>query len=458
MADTVNIGLRIPSIHPSDTDALRSFVLEAEAVGYHSIWVGDHVFYRVDVVDPMTMLTWVAAQTTRVRLGTAVMLTAYRNPVLLAKAASSLDFLSGGRLTLGVSIGGTEAEYNSLGVAMNKRVTHLRENVAIMRKLLGRGGRRVRGQLPPRRGRDDVATASAEAGRTPVVRRQQRGDAAATCGRCDGWVGPGGAPADNFVAGVRRVREFAEEQGRDPDSLGFGKLINVSIDPSRERAFELARAHWNTYYGPNFNVERSAICGEPDAVGAALREFGEAETPEVTLILEPSNLDLDQLHLLAETMGSRARERSMTMDEGLVGIVEAGEPLRLATGFEFTEGPLWAPEGHWLFVTSAPAGIYKLVPGGEPEVARENSDQSNGMTYDLQGRVLVCEMESRQVQRWESDGSFTAMATHWDGQAAEPAQRRHLRVQRRHLLHGPRPAHGAAREGAVHQRHLPHRP
>ena len=80
MADTVNIGLRIPSIHPSDTDALRSFVLEAEAVGYHSIWVGDHVFYRVDVVDPMTMLTWVAAQTTRVRLGTAVMLTGLPKP------------------------------------------------------------------------------------------------------------------------------------------------------------------------------------------------------------------------------------------------------------------------------------------------------------------------------------------------------------------------------------------
>ena len=91
MADTVNIGLRIPSIHPSDVDALRSFVLEAEALGYHSIWVGDHVFYRVDVVDPLTMLTWVAAQTTRVRLGTAVMLTAYRNPVLLAKTG----FLTG---------------------------------------------------------------------------------------------------------------------------------------------------------------------------------------------------------------------------------------------------------------------------------------------------------------------------------------------------------------------------
>ena len=303
MADTVNIGLRIPSIHPCDTDALRSFVLEAEALGFHSIWVGDHVFYRVDILDPLTMLTWVAAQTTRVRLGTAVMLTAYRNPVLLAKAASSLDHLSGGRLTLGVSIGGTEAEYNSLGVAMNKRVTHLRENVAIMRKLWaeedveyeGHFHRIEGGTMTPRPAQKPGVPLWFGGNSEPMQRR--------LAGIADGWIGPGGAPADNFVAGVRRVREAAAEQGRDPDTLGFGKLVNVSIDPSRERALALARAHWNTYYGPNFNVERSAICGEPEEVGAALREFGEAETPEVTLAIEISNLDLGQLHMLAETMG-----------------------------------------------------------------------------------------------------------------------------------------------------------
>ena len=309
MADTVNIGLRIPSIHPCDTDALRSFVLEAESLGYHSIWVGDHVFYRVDILDPITMLTWVAAQTTRVRLGTAVMLTAYRNPVLLAKAASSLDHLSAGRLTLGISIGGTESEYNSLGVAMNKRVTHLRESVAIMRRLWaeeaveyeGNFHRIEGGTMTPR----PAQTLRPETrpgvplwfgGNSEPMQRRLAGIA-------DGWVGPGGAPADNFVAGVSRVREAAREHGRDPDSLGFGKLINVSIDRNRERALALARAHWNTYYGPNFNVERSAICGEPDQVAAALREFGKAQTPEVTLILEPSTLDLEQLQLLAETLG-----------------------------------------------------------------------------------------------------------------------------------------------------------
>ncbi len=103
------------------------------------------------------------------------------------------------------------------------------------------------------------------------------------------------------------------------------------------------------------------------------------------------------------------------MSDGLAGIVEAGEPQQLATGFVFTEGPLWVHEGYWLFVDVRTSNVYKLVPGGEAEVVRANSDQSNGMTYDMRGRILVCEMESRQVQRWESDGSLTPIATHWDG-------------------------------------------
>ena len=94
MAGIVNIGLRISSVHPTNVEAVRRFILEAENLGYHSIWVGDHVYYRVDVVEPLVLLTWAAAQTSRVRLGTAVMLTAYRNPVTLAKTASSIDYLS----------------------------------------------------------------------------------------------------------------------------------------------------------------------------------------------------------------------------------------------------------------------------------------------------------------------------------------------------------------------------
>src|SRR5207248_9810439 len=121
-------------------DAVRSFVVEAESLGFDSIWAGDHVFYRADVLQPLELLPWAAAVTTRVRLGTAVMLTSYLNPVLLAKAAASLDYLSGGRLTLGLSIGGSEAEYRSIGVPMQERVGRLVEGVKIMRRLWSEDG------------------------------------------------------------------------------------------------------------------------------------------------------------------------------------------------------------------------------------------------------------------------------------------------------------------------------
>lgn len=103
------------------------------------------------------------------------------------------------------------------------------------------------------------------------------------------------------------------------------------------------------------------------------------------------------------------------MDEGLRDIVESAEAERLATGFEFTEGPLWYSAGYWVFVDIRTSRIYKLTPGGEPEVIRENSDQANGMTFDLQGRLLMCEMESRQLNRWEDDGSFTSLFNSWNG-------------------------------------------
>lgn len=99
----------------------------------------------------------------------------------------------------------------------------------------------------------------------------------------------------------------------------------------------------------------------------------------------------------------------------LADIVESPEAERLATGFEFTEGPLWHPDGYLLFVDIRRSQIFKLVPGGKPELIREHSGESNGMTFDAQGRVVICEMANRRVTRMEADGSFTVLADRWDG-------------------------------------------
>ncbi|MCY3543859.1 MAG: SMP-30/gluconolactonase/LRE family protein [Chloroflexi bacterium] len=103
------------------------------------------------------------------------------------------------------------------------------------------------------------------------------------------------------------------------------------------------------------------------------------------------------------------------MANGLSNIVESGEAERLATGFVFTEGPLWHPDGYLLFVDIRRSQIFRLVPGEEPTIIRENSGESNGMTFDAQGRVVICEMVNRRVTRMESDGSYTPIAETSEG-------------------------------------------
>ena len=300
MAKKVNVGVRIPAIHPYDPGAVSEYVKEAEAQGFHSVWVGDHVFYRVDVPQPLTMLTWVAALTSRVRLGTAIMLTAYLNPVLLAKTAATLDYLSGGRLTLGISLGGTDAEYNSLGVPIKQRVSRLVENVEIVRKLWaeddvtyeGRYNHIEGGRISPKPVQKPGVPLWFGAASEPSLRR--------TAQLADGWMASAAGGTEGFLAGAAQVQSFVREAGRDTASFGMGKLQSISVDRDPARARELAETQWKAYYGPNFDVDRGAIHGDPAACAAKLAEIATAEANELTLALETSTLDAGQLTLLKE--------------------------------------------------------------------------------------------------------------------------------------------------------------
>lgn len=107
------------------------------------------------------------------------------------------------------------------------------------------------------------------------------------------------------------------------------------------------------------------------------------------------------------------------MADYLPGIVEPNqEAQQLATGFAFTEGPVWHPDGYWLFVDlrREPPVIHRMSPaGGTPDIVREPSGGSNGLTFDLQGRLLMCEGDNRRIARMEADGTITGLAERWDG-------------------------------------------
>ena len=93
------------------------------------------------------------------------------------------------------------------------------------------------------------------------------------------------------------------------------------------------------------------------------------------------------------------------MPETIADLLDSTEAEKLAGGFEFTEGPLWHPDGFYFFVDIRTSRLYRITPGGAPEVVRENTGGGNGTTFDLEGRVVMCEMENRRVVRQNADGS-----------------------------------------------------
>ena len=95
-------------------------------------------------------------------------------------------------------------------------------------------------------------------------------------------------------------------------------------------------------------------------------------------------------------------------------ILETAEAERLATGFIFTEGPLWHPDGWWYFVDLRRNRLHRLKPGGKPELVRE-TEGGNGTTFDLQGNLVHCEGEGRKVTRMTPDGRITIIADRYEG-------------------------------------------
>ena len=94
----------------------------------------------------------------------------------------------------------------------------------------------------------------------------------------------------------------------------------------------------------------------------------------------------------------------------LKSLVESGDPERLATGFQFTEGPVWMPDGYLLFSDIPADRIFKWSPDGEPEIWREPSGNSNGLAIDQNGRLIACEHGNRRVSLTESDGTVVTLA------------------------------------------------
>jgi probable F420-dependent oxidoreductase len=138
----MRLGIHLPHIgQKASADAIRRAAEQAEALGFADVWVSEHIIVPKDRAyppsaifwDPVLTLTWAAAYTGRVGLGTSVLVLPMRHPLPLAKELATLQNLSGGRLILGAGVGWMEAEFDALGVPFRQRGRRMDEGIAMMR-------------------------------------------------------------------------------------------------------------------------------------------------------------------------------------------------------------------------------------------------------------------------------------------------------------------------------------
>jgi gluconolactonase len=103
------------------------------------------------------------------------------------------------------------------------------------------------------------------------------------------------------------------------------------------------------------------------------------------------------------------------MSDALGAILETTQAERLATGFGFTEGPLWHPDGFYYFVDIRQSTLHRLIPGKAPDLVRANTGEGNGTTFDLQGRLVLCEGGNRRVSRTAADGRLEILMDRHEG-------------------------------------------
>jgi len=291
----VKFGVTIPNNWGiEDPQQVLAFGPMAEELGYDSVWVMDHLFNTGYIRErlegkpyyhPMATLSYLAATTKRVMLGTSVLVLPYHNPVELAKYTASLDQISGGRVILGVGVGAMTEEFDALGISMRDRASLTNECIAIMKELWTNPSP----TYESKRWKFNDLIFSPKPVQKPHIPLWIGGSSPGALRRAalrgDGWHPTGVSPED-FSIGRREISEMATAAGRDPDSLTWSLRVEVEAHggPSSERTAGRARLSGD----------------DPDAMAASLAAYETAGVQHVILALNTG--DATTITKLMETI------------------------------------------------------------------------------------------------------------------------------------------------------------
>jgi probable F420-dependent oxidoreductase len=298
----IPFGVSLPhrSPDPIDTATVRAVAQQAEALGFRDLWVTENTLDHVTCFDPVVVLTYAAAVTTRIRLGASVVVLVTHSPLTVAHQWATLDHVSGGRAILGVGLG-REHHYRQFEVPEAGRVRRFREEVELIKALWTQQSVTFRGRfyrledatMAPKPVQRPHPPIWMGVGHPDAVRR------AASIG--DGWMGSGGSSIAEFGRSVPVLREALAAAGRDPDGFPISKRIFVAVDERPEVArAELQRWFTEVYHNPA-GTEASGIYGTPEQVRERLEEVIAMGANH--LLLNAVSRHEEQTQALAEVVG-----------------------------------------------------------------------------------------------------------------------------------------------------------
>jgi probable F420-dependent oxidoreductase len=296
----MRFGIAIPQYARDsrfDDAAFRGFLARVEELGlFESGWVQEQVLGAAGSLAPIETLTYAAACSGQLRLGCAVFVLPLHNPVHLAKAISSLDCLSHGRVEVGVVAGGRGRPFDAFGIDPDRPVARFNEALALMKacwteseitfdgdwfKLQGASmePKPVQKPYPP-----VWFGGSAPAGMRRAVRHG------------DGFMGAGSQTVGQFAEQVRVVREELSAQGRDPATFRIGKRVYIHVDDDAARGRQRLEDALTAHYGRGGWSEHM-LAGPAEVCAAGIRAVADAGAE--LILLNPLADEAEQLERLA---------------------------------------------------------------------------------------------------------------------------------------------------------------
>lgn len=280
-----------------------NFAKKCEAMGCHSMWTIDRIAY--DNLEPLTVLAAAAGATQKIRLGTSVLLGNLRHASHAAKIVSTLDFISNGRVTLGLGFGSRENDYRAVEIPFEHRGSRAVEQVQLMKRLWTEDNVTFKGKF--------YNVENLSVGPKPIQKPHPPiwtgGSAEVALKRAGSW-------ADGFICGSSAIPEFpstwekiasyAKAAGRDPNKISKAGLTFMAIDEDQSKAVKTVEDYVMRYYGRlRADVANTSLVGAPAAIAERIGAFLSRGLD--TLIIGVADPDPRQLDLFGENVLPKIR-------------------------------------------------------------------------------------------------------------------------------------------------------